>query len=151
MKQTPQELIAAELHLMKTSGIVEVAVRNQSVSEYMDHWEKRAETAEAALKESLAREVSLHAAQTYTYIGRDGKAVLARTLEDRAEAAENRETMLRGSLAALVSLNDNYSYFGGEMYQDRVGRTWDIARGVLEWKEKNYEQSTTSPSTEKGK
>lgn len=44
------EELEAELHLMKTSGIVEVAVRNPSVMEYMQHWEGRAETAEAKLK-----------------------------------------------------------------------------------------------------
>ena len=36
-----------ELHLMKTAGIIEVAVRNPSVSEYMGHWEGRADKAEA--------------------------------------------------------------------------------------------------------
>lgn len=43
------EELEAELILMKTSGIVEVAVRNPSVMEYMKHWEGRAETAEAKL------------------------------------------------------------------------------------------------------
>jgi len=38
-----------ELHLMKTAGIVEVAVRNPSVAEYMRHWEGRAEAAERKL------------------------------------------------------------------------------------------------------
>lgn len=31
-------------------GFIEVAIRNPSVSEYMDHWEKRAEKAEAEVK-----------------------------------------------------------------------------------------------------
>jgi len=39
--------IAEDLHLMKTAGIVEVAVRNPSVAEYMEHWEGRAIKAEA--------------------------------------------------------------------------------------------------------
>jgi hypothetical protein len=39
--------LEAELHTMKTSGVIEVAVRNPSVSEYMAHWEGRAEKAEA--------------------------------------------------------------------------------------------------------
>lgn len=47
------EELEAELHLMKTSGIVEVAVRNPSVMEYMQHWEGRAETAEAKLAKAV--------------------------------------------------------------------------------------------------
>jgi hypothetical protein len=38
--------LEAELHTMKTAGIIEVAVRNPSVSEYMAHWEGRVEKAE---------------------------------------------------------------------------------------------------------
>jgi len=45
------EKLEADLHLMETSGIVEVSVRNPSVMEYMKHWETRAETAEAKLAE----------------------------------------------------------------------------------------------------
>jgi len=40
-----------ELHLMKTAGIIEVAIRNPSVSDYMQHWQARAEAAEAQLAE----------------------------------------------------------------------------------------------------
>ena len=47
------EELEAELHLMKTSGIVEVAVRNPSVMEYMRHWEGRAERAEAKLAKAV--------------------------------------------------------------------------------------------------
>lgn len=47
------EALREELHLMKTAGIIEVAVRNPSVSDYMNHWEKRAETAEARLAEAM--------------------------------------------------------------------------------------------------
>jgi hypothetical protein len=43
--------LEAELHTMKTAGIIEVAVRNPSVSEYMAHWEGRAEKAEARIAE----------------------------------------------------------------------------------------------------
>lgn len=39
-----------ELDHFTKSGIIEVAVRNPSVSEYMDHWEGRALKAEAALR-----------------------------------------------------------------------------------------------------
>lgn len=47
------EELEAELHLLKTSGIAEVAVRNQNVMEYMRHWEGRAEAAEAELEKQL--------------------------------------------------------------------------------------------------
>ena len=47
------EELKAELHLMKTAGIVEVAIRNPNVSEYMAHWERRAEGAEAKLAKAL--------------------------------------------------------------------------------------------------
>ena len=51
------KMLEAELHMMKTSGIIEVAVRNPSVSEYMNHWEGRAEAAEAKLAR-LERDLS---------------------------------------------------------------------------------------------
>ena len=47
------EELEAELHLMKTSGIIEVAVRNPNVMEYMRHWEGRAEAAEAMLAKAV--------------------------------------------------------------------------------------------------
>jgi len=47
------EKLEAELHLMKTAGIVEVSVRNTRVMEYMTHWEGRAETAEAKLAKAV--------------------------------------------------------------------------------------------------
>ena len=43
--------LRAELQLMKTAGIIEVAVRNPSVAEYMAHWEGRATDAEARIRE----------------------------------------------------------------------------------------------------
>ena len=48
--KTEVEKLREELHLMKTAGIIEVAVRNPSVAEYMDHWEGRAEAAEAEVR-----------------------------------------------------------------------------------------------------
>ena len=48
------EELETELHLMKTSGRAEVAVRNPSVMEYMRHWEGRAEAAEAKLAAVIA-------------------------------------------------------------------------------------------------
>ena len=43
------EELEAENNLLKTSGIIEVAVRNPRVMEYIQHWEGRAEAAEAKL------------------------------------------------------------------------------------------------------
>ena len=45
--------LEAENHLLKTSSIIEVAVRNPSVMEYMQHWEGRAEAAEAKLAKAV--------------------------------------------------------------------------------------------------
>jgi len=44
-------------------------------------------------------------------------------------AAENKR--LRDTLSMLVSMSDNHSPFGGEIYQDRVDRAWDSARAAL--------------------
>lgn len=41
---------------------------------------------------------------------------------------------LRDALEALLALNDNYSPFGGEIYQDRIDRTWRNARQALSQK-----------------
>ena len=43
------EELEAENHLLKTSGIIEVAAHNNRVTEYMFHWEGRALDAEAKL------------------------------------------------------------------------------------------------------
>jgi len=50
---TELETLRAENHLLKTAGIIEVAVRNPNVSEYMHHWERRALSAEAQIAELL--------------------------------------------------------------------------------------------------
>ena len=49
----------AELDMLTKAGIIEVAIRNPSVAEYMRHWEGRAEQAEArvtALQSQLEAE-----------------------------------------------------------------------------------------------
>jgi hypothetical protein len=53
--------LEAELHTMKTSGIIEVAVRNPSVSEYIAHWEGRAKKSEARIHHLKARIADLEA------------------------------------------------------------------------------------------
>lgn len=46
--------------------------------------------------------------------------------------AENERLMEQAdALRSLVALNDNYSPFGGEMYQDRIDRAWERARAAL--------------------
>jgi len=102
MTETPQELIARLMQHVEDT-MVEASVdypagreSGASISYDSDFLQKCFETELAA---SLRREAALHAAQPYTYIGRDGKAVLARVLEDRAEAAEKREAVLRNALA----------------------------------------------------
>jgi len=54
-----------------------------------------------------------------------------REARDRIEALEAERDRLRGALEALVKLNDDYSPFGGEVFQDRVYRTWARARAAL--------------------
>ena len=48
----------SELKILRTGGIIEVAIRNPSVADYVKHWEQRAEQAEAenaALRGLLGR------------------------------------------------------------------------------------------------
>lgn len=52
--KTEIERLRDELHLVKTAGIIEIAVRNPSVADYMDHWEGRALKAEAIYREMIA-------------------------------------------------------------------------------------------------
>lgn len=43
------ELLREEVAFLKSCGIIELAIRNPSVADYMAHWERRAETAEDAV------------------------------------------------------------------------------------------------------
>jgi hypothetical protein len=55
--------IEAEEHILRYGGIIEVAVRNQNVAEYMGHWEDRAEKAEkrvTELDDLYAKEIAAH-------------------------------------------------------------------------------------------
>ena len=53
----------------------------------------------------------------------EAAAAIEALTAERAKAVE--------ALRELVQLNDDYSPFGGEMFQDRVNRTWDRARATL--------------------
>ena len=84
--------LEAELHTMKTAGIIEVAVRNPSVSEYMGHWEGRAEKAEAGVGElkSALEWYAEHVAGCRK-LGRDGD--IARGKLDRDGGTKAREAL----------------------------------------------------------
>ena len=47
--KTELEMLREEVAFLKTCGIIEIAIRNPSVMDYMRHWEGRAERAEDAL------------------------------------------------------------------------------------------------------
>ena len=47
-----------------------------------------------------------------------------------AEAADEIER-LRAALSSLIKINDEHSPFGGEIYRDRIERTWEQARSAL--------------------
>ena len=71
--------LEAELDHFKKSGIIEVATRNPSVKDYMDHWESRAATAESALAAMTAERDEL-AAQLGA-----AKSFMERALRDAAD------------------------------------------------------------------
>jgi hypothetical protein len=56
------------------------------------------------------------------------------TLGDMIKYLNNNQAriaQLKDALTLLIELNDNHSPFGGEMYQDRIERTWGAARAAL--------------------
>jgi hypothetical protein len=81
-----------ELHMMKAAGVIEVAVRNSSVSEYMAHWEGRTEKAEARIAE-LEASLEWYAAHVADCrkIGRDGD--VARGKLDRDGGSKARAAL----------------------------------------------------------
>lgn len=52
-------------------------------------------------------------------------------LESAYLAITTRVAELEAMLTALVELNDGAGPFGGELFQDRINRTWEKARAVL--------------------
>lgn len=88
--------LEAELHTMKTAGVIEVAVRNPSVSEYMAHWEGRTEKAEARIAD-LEASLEWYAAHVADCrkLGRDGDVARGKLDRDggsKARAALKGET-----------------------------------------------------------
>ena len=47
------------------------------------------------------------------------------------EEYRERIAELEAALTSLVELNKSYASFGGELYQDRIDRAWDIAARAL--------------------
>ncbi len=63
------EKLKKELEHFKSSGIIEIAVRNPNVASYMDHWETRALNAERELEEVKNRVCKWHLENlTFTFI-----------------------------------------------------------------------------------
>ena len=50
---------------------------------------------------------------------------------DHVALIEDKLAKAVEALGRLVALDDDYSPFGGEMFQDRVERTWQKARATL--------------------
>jgi len=70
-------ILTEELDLMKTAGIIELAIRNPSVSEYMQHWERRAEAVEARIEELEAKQADLVRAGVLAAAGMSNVELLA--------------------------------------------------------------------------
>jgi len=67
--------------------------------------------------------VSIQSCDHIDGISRDEAEANARLISSAPEMLE--------SLESLISLNDGHSPFGGELYQDRVNRTWERARAAI--------------------
>lgn len=61
----------------------------------------------------------------------DCAAKATATLEAENDRLRARGAVLEKALEDLVHLNDTYAPFGGELYQDRIDRTWNQARAAL--------------------
>ena len=72
------------------------------------------------MQRNEAREIYSKSAQVWASITEDLMV---------KHAAEKER--LRDALSMLISMSDNHSPFGGEIYQDRVDRAWDNARAAL--------------------
>lgn len=84
-----------EIEMLTRGGIIEVAVRNPSVAEYMSHWESRATAAEGRV--ALLEEE------------RDEMTVAANDYAHQAAKAMLRERELSETLAAFVQRFEVYA------------------------------------------
>lgn len=135
--------LRAELHLMKTAGIIEVAVRNPSVADYMAHWEGRATAAEAAL--TALREDNEHMKKAldekeiasgltsdwnlWRYWAEQALSAISicHDAEVRATAAETEAATLRAMLEEAAGALEPFSEIAGEMF----ARNWQAGRVVI--------------------
>jgi chromosome segregation ATPase len=107
----------AELQNWRTWGTIEVAIRNPSVSSSMDHWERRAESAESALTAERTRREGLEARiRDYDALAADRDRWqedsmrqaatinrLAAAAEDRNEVDAKRRELHEADLRALAA------------------------------------------------
>ena len=97
------EELEAELHMMKTAGVIEVAVRNPNVSDYVKHWEVRAEKAEAKLQDQTRLIKQLFALLDITEQKDDGRDFHPNIIRSsRALDAEKLEEIL-GKLRGYIN------------------------------------------------
>ena len=76
------EVLGREIQTLTTAGIIEVAVRNPSVMDYMKHWEGRAEAAEAKLAKAMdEREQALNSCEQTLDERDEALAKLTKTVE----------------------------------------------------------------------
>jgi len=76
---------------------------------------------------------ALHDKEHDIYLEQEAKThICAGMTQAKIDAQQAEIERLRAALSALMDLNDNHSPFGGEMYHDRIDRTWNNARKALE-------------------
>jgi hypothetical protein len=73
--------------------------RRSAVGPYADHIIHSVKHYEEEIERLRRICNALHAAQTYSYIGRDGKSTLARDLEDKRDALQERVEVLEMEIA----------------------------------------------------
>lgn len=101
---TPEYLrkVESELELMKTACIVEVAVRNPQIADYISHWEGRATEAERerdALKEAL-REVHVFLVGHIAYLETCSTEVIVDNLPSIIAYAKQKSELAEKALEA---------------------------------------------------
>jgi multidrug efflux pump subunit AcrA (membrane-fusion protein) len=113
VRATDYDALAAKLAEAERVARYESDIAQQALDQ-MKAEKARAEAAEAKLAE-------WRAAQHYTYIGKDGKPVLARDLEARADAAEAAlASMQSDALAFVLFLDENYRHSFGDIARKKI-------------------------------
>ena len=115
----------AELHLLKTSGIIEVAVRNPNVADYMEHWEGRAIKAETHCDELVAAAYVAASEKSWAIaVEMELHAAIGSTTKAKAEAIEG--AILSGTpdnaRAALTAYGERMKAEGAREAQAKIAR-----------------------------